>query len=65
MQNPPIPAPKAPARPETSRRARRGLVAGYIHQLSARHAADASARRPRQPIVRAGRLAEHEVRAGV
>jgi hypothetical protein len=46
------------------RRARRGLVAGYIHELSARHAADARAQRPRAAVY--GRtLAKPEAAAGV
>jgi hypothetical protein len=47
MQNPKIPEARSAAteRPGSRRRARRGLIAGYIHELSGRHA-DAAAARP-------------------
>jgi hypothetical protein len=48
----------------TRRRARRGLVAGYIHQLSARHADDARRERPR-PLVYGRTVPEPEATAGV
>ena len=45
MQNPiTTEAREAAQRLATRRRARRGLVAGYIHELSARHAADHATR---------------------
>ena len=47
-----------PTRLDTRRRAKRGLVAGYIHELSARHR-DAGAREPnrRSAALAAGRKA--------
>ena len=55
---------EAAQRLASRRRARRGLVAGYIHELSARHAADARASRPRPPVQ--GRtVAQAEATAGV
>jgi len=47
------------------RRARRGLVAGYIHELSARHADDARAQRSRPATVYARTVAQPEAAAGV
>jgi hypothetical protein len=45
MQNPiTTEAREAAQRLASRRRARRGLVAGYIHELSARHAADHATR---------------------
>jgi hypothetical protein len=46
------------------RRARRGLVAGYIHELSARHARDAQPQRER-PSVYSRTIAEPEATARV
>jgi hypothetical protein len=37
---------EARKRLQIQRRAKRGLIAGYIHSLSARHAAGAAAARP-------------------
>jgi hypothetical protein len=43
MQNPSHPEVRDAARRlAAKRRAKRGLVAGYIHEISARHAADAA-----------------------
>jgi hypothetical protein len=67
MQNPSQSEVRAAARRlATKRRAKRGLVAGYIHELSARHAADATSReRPRPAAVLARTRAEQEATAGV
>ena len=65
MQNPtPTEVREAAQRLASRRRARRGLVAGYIHELSARHADDARASRPRPPVY-ARTIAEPEATAGV
>ena len=55
---------QAAQRLATGRRARRGLVAGYIHELSARHADDARRDRPR-PLVYGRTVTEPEATAGV
>jgi hypothetical protein len=61
MQNPKTSEARAAAqRLDTRRRARRGLVAGYIHELSSRHA-DAARRAP----VYARTITEREAKAGV
>ena len=68
MQNPtPLEVRAREQRLASRRRARRGLVAGYIHELSARHAAAPRGERTVQPAaaVLGGPLAEREVRAGV
>ena len=50
MQNTTTTEARAAARHHAvRRRAKRGLVAGYIHELSARHAADASTRERQRP----------------
>ena len=65
MQNPTTTEVREAAqRLATRRRARRGLVAGYIHELSARHADDARRDRPR-PLVYARTVAKPEAAAGV
>jgi len=65
MQNPTTTqAREAAQRFATHRRARRGLVAGYIHELSARHADDARRERPR-PAVNAQTVTQPEATAGV
>jgi hypothetical protein len=65
MQNPSTTqAREAAQRLATRRRARRGLVAGYIHELSARHADDARRERPR-PAVNARTITQAEAAAGV
>ena len=65
MQNPsPTEVREAAQRLDTRRRARRGLVAGYIHELSARHADDARLERPR-PAVHRQTLEKPEATAGV
>ena len=65
MQNPsPIEVREAAQRLATRRRARRGLVAGYIHELSARHADDARSERER-PALYARTVSEPEATAGV
>ena len=65
MQNPsPTEVREAAQRLATRRRARRGLVAGYIHELSARHADDARVERPR-PALHRQALKEAEATAGV
>ena len=65
MQNPITPEVREAAqRVATGRRARRGLVAGYIHELSARHADDARRDRER-PLVYGRTVAEQEATAGV
>jgi hypothetical protein len=65
MQNPNFTEVREAAqRLASRRRARRGLVAGYIHELSARHAEDARASRPRPPVS-ARNVAEAEATAGV
>ena len=65
MQNPtPTEVREAAQRLASRRRARRGLVAGYIHELSARHADDARATHARPPVY--GRtIAKPEPTAGV
>jgi hypothetical protein len=66
MQSPsPIEVREAAQRLATRRRARRGLVAGYIHELSARHADDARAQRSRPAPVLARTVAQPEATAGV
>ena len=55
---------QAAQRLATGRRARRGLVAGYIHELSARHADDARRDRPR-PLVYGRTVTEPEATARV
>jgi hypothetical protein len=65
MQNPtPTEVREAAQRLASRRRARRGLVAGYIHELSARHADDAGATRQRPPVY-ARTIAKPEPAAGV
>ena len=65
MQNPSTTEVRDAARRlDTRRRARRGLVAGYIHELSARHADDARRDRPR-PLVYGRTIAKPEATAGV
>ena len=64
MQNPSTTEVRDAARRlDTRRRARRGLVAGYIHELSARHADDARERS--READHAGTLTEPEATAGV
>ena len=65
MQNPTTTEVREAAqRLATRRRARRGLVAGYIHELSARHADDARRERPATAVY--GRtITEPEASAGV
>ena len=65
MQNPSTTEVREAAqRLASRRRARRGLVAGYIHELSARHADDA--RRERTAGTVYGRtIAQPEAPAGV
>ena len=66
MQNPStIEVREAAQHLATRRRARRGLVAGYIHELSARHADDTRARRSRPAAVYARTVAKPEATAGV
>ena len=55
---------EAVRRIQAPRRASRGLVAGYIHELSARHADDARATRQRPPVY-ARTIAKPEATAGV
>jgi hypothetical protein len=65
MQNPtPTEVRETAQRLASRRRARRGLVAGYIHELSARHADDARATRSRPPVY-ARTVAKPEATAGV
>jgi hypothetical protein len=65
MQNPtPTEVRASEQRLASRRRARRGLVAGYIHELSARHADDARAMRQRPPVY-ARTIAKPEATAGV
>jgi hypothetical protein len=65
MKNPsPTEVREAAQRLASRRRARRGLVAGYIHELSARHADDARVERPR-PALHRQTLKESEATAGV
>jgi len=65
MQNPSkTEVREAAPRLATRRRARRGLVAGYIHELSARHADDGHRDRPR-PLVYGRTVTEPEATAGV
>ena len=65
MKNPsPTEVREAAQRLASRRRARRGLVAGYIHELSARHADDARRDRPR-PLVYGRTVTEPEATAGV
>lgn len=65
MQNPSTTQVREAAqRLATRRRARRGLVAGYIHELSARHADDADRER-RRALVHGRTVAEPEATAGV
>jgi hypothetical protein len=62
MQNPSQTEVRDAARRLASkRRAKRGLVAGYIHELSARHAEEPR----RRPAVYARTRAEQEATAGV
>ena len=64
MQNPTHPEVRDAARRlATKRRAKRGLVAGYIHEISARHAADAAT--SRRAAVYARTRPEREATAGV
>ena len=67
MQNPTTTEVREAAqRLDTRRRARRGLVAGYIHELSARHADDARRATPARASRVYGRtVAEAEATAGV
>jgi hypothetical protein len=66
MQNPSTTEVREAAQRLATRRvrARRGLVAGYIHELSARHADDARRDRPR-PLVYGRTVTEPEATAGV
>jgi hypothetical protein len=64
MQNPSqIEVRDAARRLARKRRAKRGLVAGYIHELSARHATSATPRE--RPVVHVRTRAESEATAGV
>jgi hypothetical protein len=66
MQNPTTEVREAARHLAVRRRAKRGLVAGYIHELSARHAADAASReRTRPATVYARTRADSEATAGV